>query len=199
MVYFLSHKNEEIYGYSMKALDGDVDKIQPADLTRDVGVRIRANYVYAGRPYETDHVPTRIELEGPKRMITGVYSGYGLFVDEKFKLAVEKLEPKVHQFFPIEFVWRDGSHAADRYWFVPCNRLDSVDREKTTFEFRGLWDIFGGPDKQLVFSRSRIGSHHVWIDKYIHAPTPIISEILKAELDAAGVTGAHYQHFPETD
>ncbi|MEI2296690.1 imm11 family protein [Ensifer sp. MJa1] len=199
MVYFLSHKNEEIYSYSMTALDGDVDKIRPVDLTRDVGVRVRAGYAYAGRPYEKEHVPTCIELEGPKRTITDIYSGYGLFVDEKFRLAVEKLEPNVHQFFPIDLVWKDGSHAAHRYWFVPCNRLDSVDRAKTTFEFRGLWDIFGGPDKLLVFSRSQIGSHHAWIDKYIHAPMPLISEALKAELEAAGVTGAHYNHFPETD
>jgi len=35
--------------------------------------------------------------------------------------------------------------------------------------------------------------------KFIVMPTPGISEVLKAELDAAGVTGAHYQHFPETD
>lgn len=199
MVYFLSHKNDEVYSYGIKALDGDVDKIQPTDLSRDVGVRISANYVYTGRPYEKDHIPTRIELEGPKRKIPDLYSGYGLFVDEKFKATVEKFEPDVHQFFPVEFVWKDGSHAASRYWFVPCNRLDTVDREKTTFEFRNVWFLDGSRDKDLVFNRSQIGAHHIWIDKFIVMPTPAISETLKAELDAIGLTGAHYQHFPETD
>lgn len=199
MVYFLSHNNEEIYSYGMKALDGDAARIQPVDMTRDVGVRIRAGYAYVGRPYEKEHVPTRFELEGPKRTITDVYSGYGLFVDDKFKRAVEKLEPNLHQFFPVEFVWEDGSHAASRYWLVPCARLDTVDRQKTTFEFRNVWFLDGSKDKDLVFSRSQIGDHHVWIDKFIVMPTPALSEVLKAELDAAGITGAHYQHFPETD
>lgn len=199
MVYFLSHNNEEIYSYGMKALDGDAARIQPVDMTRDVGVRTRAGYAYVGRPYEKEHVPTRFELAGPKRTITDVYSGYGLFVDDKFKRAVEKLEPNLHQFFPVEFVWEDGSHAASRYWLVPCARLDAVDRQKTTFEFRNVWFLDGSKDKDLVFSRSQIGDHHVWIDKFIVMPTPALSEVLKAELDAAGITGAHYQHFPEID
>jgi len=46
VVYFLSHKNEEIYRYTYRALDGDVGKIQAVDLTRDVGVRIRPGYSY---------------------------------------------------------------------------------------------------------------------------------------------------------
>lgn len=192
MVYFLSHKSEEIYGYIARALDGDVDKIQP------VGVRIRPNYVYCGRPIEATHLPTKIELSGPKRQIPDLYDAYALFISAKVKDVIESFEPDVHQFFPIEFVWEDGSHAADRFWFVPCNRLDTVDRAKTTFEFRNLW-FLDGSKKELVFNRSQIGSHHVWIDKFIVMPTPAIGEALKAALDAAGITGAHYQHFPETD
>lgn len=199
MVYFLSHRNDEVYSYNYRALDGDVSKIQAADLTRDVGVRIRPGYAYCGRPYEPEHIPSKIELEGPKRKIPDIYSGYGLFVDEKFKSIAGRFEPDVHQFFPVEFVWKDGSHAASRYWFVPCNRLDTVDREKTTFEFRNLWFLDGSKDKELVFNRAQIGAHHIWIDKFIVMPSPLISETLKAELDAVGLTGAHYQHFPETD
>ncbi|SDA87642.1 hypothetical protein SAMN03159448_03998 [Sinorhizobium sp. NFACC03] len=199
MVYFLSHKNEETYSYTYRALDGDVSKIQAVDLTRDEGVRIRPGYSYYGRPFESEYIPTKIELDGPKRPIPDVYSAFGLLVSEKFKGIVEKFEPNAHQFFPIELVWKDGGHAADRFWFVPCARLDTVDREKTTFEFRNVWFLDGSKDKDLVFNRSQIGDHHVWIDKFIVMPSPAISEGLKAELDAAGVTGAHYQHFPETN
>lgn len=133
-----------------------------------------------------------------ERQIPDLYDAYALFIGAKVKDVIESFEPDVHQFFPIEFVWEDGSHAADRFWFVPCNRLDTVDRAKTTFEFRNLW-FLDGSKKELVFNRSQIGSHHVWIDKFIVMPTPAISEALKAALDAAGITGAHYQHFPETD
>lgn len=199
MVYFLSHDNDEVYSYTYRALDGDVSKIQAVDLTRDVGVRIRPGYSYYGRPFESENIPSKIELDGPKRTIPDIYSAYGLLVSEKFKSVVEKFEPNVHQFFPIELVWKDGSHAADRFWFVPCTRLDTVDRQKTTFEFRNIWFLDGSKDKDLVFNRSQIGDHHVWIDKFIVMPTPAISETLKLELDAVGLTGAHYQQFPETN
>ncbi|WP_432283704.1 hypothetical protein SLT36_17610 [Aminobacter sp. BA135] len=198
MVYFLSHKNDELYAYTSQALDGDVNKIRPVDPTRDVGVRIRPNYVYCGRPIEATYLPTTIELSGPKRQIPDLYNAYALLVSAKVKHVIERFEPDAHQFFPIELVWEDGNHAAERFWFVPCNRLDTVDRAKTTFEFRNVW-FLDGSKKELVFNRSQIGAHHVWIDKFIVMPTPAISEVLKASLEAAGVTGAHYQPFPETD
>lgn len=195
MVYFMSCNNGDAYSYPYRALDGDVNQIRPADMTPDAGARIREGYAYVGRAYEPQHVPGKIELSGPRRPIRDVYDAFALLVDQKFKAAVEKLEPGLHQFFPVDLLWQDGSHAADRYWFVPCTRLDSVDREKTTFEFRGLWDLLGGPEKRLVFSRAEIGDHHVWIDKFIHVPTPIISDALKAELEAAGVTGLDFKGF----
>ncbi|TJV04208.1 MAG: DUF1629 domain-containing protein, partial [Mesorhizobium sp.] len=64
------------------------------------------------------------------------------FVSGKFREVVEKLEPGLHQFVPVELLWKDGSHAASYFWFYPCNRIDGMDREQTTHEFReksGLW------------------------------------------------------------
>lgn len=194
MAYFLTYKNDEIYSYPYRACDGDVSKISPVDLSPDAGMRMRPGPAYSGRPVLPDNVPTAIALSGPKREIPDVYEAFGLLVSESFKTAAENLEPSVHQFFPVDLRWDDGSHAAQRYWFVPGNRLDSVDRRETTFEFRGLWDILGGADKELVFNRSQIGDRHVWIDMFIHAPHPIISDALKAELEGAGISGAHYRH-----
>jgi len=107
----------------------------------------------------------------------------------------------VHQFFPVELVWKDGSHAADRYWFNICSRIDSVDREKTTKKFRNLWIMVVDPSKTLVFSRSKFGDRHVWIDKFMSS-APIarfVTETFKQEMDAAGVTGLNYKPYPETD
>ncbi len=194
MAYFLTCKNDEIYSYPFRACDGDVSRISPADLSPDGGMRVRPGAAYTGRPVRPDNIPTIVELSGPIRQIPDVYRAFGLLVSEKFKAAVERLEPGVHQFFPLELRWEDGSHAAERYWFVPGSRIDSVDRNETTFEFRGLWDILGGPDKELVFNRSRIGSRHVWIDMFIHAPHPVISDAMKAEFDRAGISGADYRY-----
>lgn len=200
MVYFLSHKNEETYSYGMKALDGDIKKIKPVDVTQDGGIEILPIRGKFGRPLEPAHIPTKIQIDGPKRELTDLREGLAFFVDEKFKDVVESLEPGVHQFFPVEFVWKDGSHAADRFWFVPCYRLDSVDRKSTTFEFRSIWYLDGDANKRLVFNRSQIGERHIWMDKYISGSSGVwISSMLKAALDEADVTGAHYQYFPETE
>jgi hypothetical protein len=106
----------------------------------------------------------------------------------------------LHQFFPVAFVWEDGGHAADRFWFVPCNRLDSVDRKQTTFEFRGVWYLDGDQTKKLVFSRAQIGNSHAWMDKFIVASSGVwISEALKRQLEAAGVTGMSLLPYDEVD
>ena len=135
-------------------------------------------------------MPTRAKIDGPKRKLTDLRSEFALLVDAKFRAEVETLEPGVHQFFPIELVWKDGSHAADRFWFVPCNRLDSVDRAKTTIIFRSFWYFDNDPSKKLVFSRAQIGDHHAWIDKFIIPSGGVwISNLLKQRLESAGVTG----------
>ncbi|WP_352664483.1 DUF1629 domain-containing protein [Mesorhizobium sp. M0621] len=121
-------------------------------------------------------------------------------MDKKFKDEVERLEPDVHQFLSVEFVWKDGSHAADRFWFVPCNRLDSVDRNETTFEFRNIWYLDGSQDKKLVFNSSQIGNCHAWMDKFISGQGGVwISDVLKEKIEQAGVTGISLQHYEETN
>jgi hypothetical protein len=198
MVYYLSADEGEIHSYGMKALDGDLKKIRPADLTPDGGIEVRPTYGKAGRPFEIEHVPTRIRLEGPKRDLTDLRADFGLFVDGKVRTEVEKLEAGVHQFFPVTFFWEDGSHAADRFWFVPCNRLDSVDRKETTFAFKGIWYLDGSTDKKLVFNRAQIGSHHAWIDKFITPMSGVwISNALKKGLEEAGVTGMSLRVYAE--
>ena len=200
MVYFLNADPGELYSHGVKPLDGDIDKVKPLDLTPDGGVEVEPLPVSFGRPLDPQHVPTRAKIDGPRRKLTDLRTGLGLLVDVKFKAEVEALEPGVHQFFPIELVWKDGSHAADRFWFVPCNRLDSVDRAKTTKEFRSFWLFGSDRSKKLVFNRSQIGSHHAWIDKFILPTGGVwISNLLKQRLESAGVTGMYLVPYDEVD
>ncbi len=200
MVYYLSCDEGEEYSYGMKALDGDLKKIRPADLTQDGGIEILPIRGKFGRALESTHMPTRIRIEGPKRPLTDLRDGYGMFVDAKFKAELEKIEPGIHQFFPIAFLWEDGSPAGERFWFNPCHRLDSVDRTNTTFEFRNLWYLDGDPAKKLVFNRTQIGNRHAWMDKFISGMGGIwISETLKRNLEAAGVTGMALRAYEEVD
>ena len=53
-----------------------------------------------------------------------------------------------------------------------------------------------------MFSRPRIGDHHIWVDKYYGGPTIFMSNALYKALKKARVTGLDWGYlteFPETD
>ncbi|MCP4183428.1 MAG: hypothetical protein GY761_08930 [Hyphomicrobiales bacterium] len=198
MVYRFFQDDQEMYSYETVRLDGDLYKVGPVDLTQDDGLEINPFSTYAGRAVDPTHLPTKVKVKGPKRNITDVYMGGGYLVDGKFKDVVEQLEPDVHQFFPVELFWSNDTSAGQRYWFFPCNRLDTVDRDKTTKLFRNLWYPRGGGE--FVFSRNLIGKHHIWIDKFMVSTIGILmSNEMHDALVAAGITGMGFESFEETD
>ncbi|MBA4613950.1 DUF1629 domain-containing protein, partial [Stappia taiwanensis] len=86
-------------------------------------------------------------------------------VSGKMRDAIEVLEPGVHQFQLVELIWSDGSHAADYFWFNICNRVDGMDREKTTHPFNdriGRWSFVEG--RKYVVSLKQTAGFHAWID-----------------------------------
>lgn len=194
MVWFLGQDSGEMYDYGgIDALDGDWRKVQPIDASRDDGIPIVPTCSNQGRPLDTAFMPTRIRVNGPKRDLVDVLPGYSsLLVDQRFKDAVEALEPGVHQFFPIALEWKDGSPAGSRYWFNPCSRIDSIDREQSTKRFRNKWKQ-AGPG-EFVFNRDQIGDRHVWIDKFVSGNRPFLTDTLKARLDESGTTGLLFEH-----
>jgi len=198
MVYRFFQADDEMFSYAVERLDGDLNKVGPVDVTQDDGAVIREYNTVAGRAIDPSHLPTKVEIKGPKRGITDVYLAGGTLVDEKFRSIVEALEPGVHQFFAVDLLWSDGSSAGSRYWFFVCNRLDTVDREKTTKNFRNLWSNRG--DGEFIFNRGQIGGHHIWVDKFT---TPFMGILMSNEMhDAlveAGITGIGSNFFEETD
>ena len=107
----------------------------------------------------------------------------GFVVSPRFRDLVEQFEPGVHQFVPVEICRTpDGPPVATYYWFIICQRVDSVDREHTTFVWKapedephaGYWSdrrfdpktfkMVQDPDAKLVFSNEQIGRHHIWND-----------------------------------
>lgn len=197
MIYNIRPENTETYSYEFKRIEDNLDKVKVIDDTPDEGLPFRTHGNRSGRAIESDYLPKKIQLGGPKRDIPEIYSPTGsLLVNDKFKDIVEELEPNVHQFFPIELIWKDGSHASNKYWFNPCNRLDSVDREKTTCLFENIWKPYRGGD--LVFNLDKIGNCHAWIDKFISAGPIFISEILANKLEAANLSGLGLYEYDST-
>ncbi len=188
----------EVAGFTVgrDVLDGDPIKIEYLETTLDQGLNptFKAGRLYAGRPVKPDHVPTRVKWSSKKHPPYDVFMLRGLIlVSDDFKEIIERHEPDVHQFFPVQAIYKDGSKAGQMYFFNICNRLDTMDRERATTKFDGVhWDPASG---DFVFSKRLIGDHHAWKDKFIH-PGRFLSDTVKSEIEKMGLTGITFHGFP---
>jgi len=159
---------------AMRPLDGDLRKVEYVDATRDwdsIGGWFKPGDMNLGRAIKPDHLPTMVFYKGKRYGIPEVISGCKMFlVNDRFKGIVESIEPDVHQYFPVDVVWEDGTLAQKMYIFNICNRLDAVSREASTAELQKgiMWEPSTG---KMVFSTTRVGDHHIWIDRHIVAPS----------------------------
>jgi hypothetical protein len=191
VVYLLGEDNPDTLSYGYKELDGDIGKVEAIDLSKDGGTTLRIGaMVNRGRPVHGDHMPTKIMREGQKRPTPDVVFTWSMpLVNDAFRETVERFEPAVHQFFPVDILWKDGSLAGKRYFLVVCNRLDSVHRDLTTMRFNGvLWEPVPGGNSHTVFDKSKFAGKHLWRDKHLIS-APLLSNELAQALREAGITG----------
>lgn len=205
-MYYLGSKPTLGHYSGIEPLDGDMSKIEVADKTPDVGFSPHRAPTCQGRPILTDHIPTKVEWQesGP---VSDVETVRGvLVVPKRFCEIVNQLEPNIHQFPPVDFLDPKGAFLAKRYFFIVCNRLDSVDRKNTTLILADgrLWmpasdiarrwpekipngfDVKAKP--KLVFSNAQIGNKHAWCDKFLlHGP--YLSDALGSALEVENFTG----------
>lgn len=216
MVYWFSATPVLNYRANVVPLDGDINKIRTIDQTPDGGPDTQS--VYAGRPCATDFFPSKMEWQGPDDPTTiGDFNDTNLLnVSEAAKTLIESLEPGVHQFVPVQYSGKSGRHLENRYFWVVCNRLDSVNRRGTTYVLRkGLsWrpasdlirrgeldlippglDVKAPP--MFVFERAQIGNAHIWRDKHIDIGGPLVSDRFVGAINALGLTGAQFNEAGE--
>jgi hypothetical protein len=189
--------------------DGDIEKIVVEDDTPDGGMYFgHGQALFSGRRVDATTVPTEMRAHG-----TGLVPDYGrtyglMYVSDKFKEVVERIEPGKHQFLPFQIIGPKKRHVADMWFMIVCIRIDSVDRTLTTKAlYRGvMWQpakevpreywpehITAETPSRLVFNLSQIGGHHLWFDKHIGtAQVPYSSDILVDCLKAANVTGVTF-------
>jgi len=174
-------------------VDGDMKKVENEDRRIDIGINppdwsIAMRF---GRRVKTEFLPTRIRpTTNQNRMPDFAIVRLAQICSAKFRDVVEILEPGVHQFVPVEVVRKNGDHVADMFWFVPCNRLDTLELELLypPVNHHGRYRGAGG-DSRIVFSRSRIGDHHVWIDKRVISGFIWVSDKFHDAAVEAGLIG----------
>ncbi|MCK7611692.1 imm11 family protein [Roseibium sediminicola] len=196
VIYSFGAREEAPHMIGCAPLDGDVKKIEYVDTTRDKGHTplFDAGELYAGRAVKPDHVPTRAQW-GSKRYPPPdvVYTRKMYLVSEAFKDIIERHESGVHQFFPVELVYKDGSFARQMYFFNICTRLDGMDREQATAQLiKGI--AFEPRTGELVFSLKQIGDAHAWVDKHVIYGNFLSSAVVD-EMKQQGLTGIGFKPF----
>lgn len=164
------------------------------------GTRIEETAEYQGVPVDMSGLPKTVRFGGHARELVDLQKEAGHFlVSGRMRDVIEALEPGVHQFQPVELIWKDGSHAADFFWFNICNRVDGMDREKTTHPFNeriGIWSFVEG--RKYVVSLKQTAGFHAWIDSRLTSGSVFVSEDFKAAMAASEVTGIGFNTFETT-
>jgi hypothetical protein len=201
------------YSIGSTPLDGDIDKVRVADKTPDGGDLFGA--FESGRAVDTTLMPTKMRWDGGKIKMPDFDRSHCINVSERAKALIERFEPHVHQFIPVDYYYGTSDVKERRYFFICCNRIDSLDHDKTTFVLRHIvtttnievnyWapiqdlvrngeqhlippHLTAKTDSNWVFSLARIGNKHLWHDKFMSKGT-WLSDTLSDAIVEAGLTG----------
>lgn len=145
----------------------------------------------SGRLVKPESVPKTIRWKS-KRKLLDYETVFRRTVSDRFRALIEEIELGVHQFEPIQFINKDGSELATRWFWQVCNRLASTDPETTNFDIsRGVWlpPLLG--DRRLYFDEKRIGDVKFWHDKHLGGG-PYITDAVKQRIEEAGITGVYF-------
>ncbi len=157
------------------------------DLTQTEKRRLENGWSAMGGGFRVkeDHIPQKIQWvdRSSKRAIPDVIQFGYVAISERFKDLIEKFEPGVHQFFPVE-MYRNKKEppVATYYWINVCNRVFGVNREKTTYERHGdpnghgMWLPTDDPDSKLVFNSDIVRPFTLWIEPEVGNPSFYCSE-----------------------
>lgn len=186
----------------LDGFDGDIPALNPIN---DGGVGWSGRT--GGVPVDGSHFPKRMKWKERSGILIPDFDKYPEpNVSEKAKAAIESLEPQSHQFFPVEYLDRNGNHLENRYWLVVGNRIDSVDRNHTNLVLSdtGAWiqarvlailgkelpsHIDPTAKPKLVMSLAAIGTLHLWKDKHLSGGGMFISDKMAQVFKSLGLTG----------
>lgn len=143
-----------------------------------------------------DHEPPRFLQTFVGKGQLGAFMGAGIYlVNEALKTIIERLEPEVHQFFPIEIRTPHNKikiYPEPYYIFVISQYLDSFSAKNSDDSFyrvsgnRYRHDETKEAMTSLAFSKAAIGKAHLWLERGFH-DLICLSDQLEAEIITAGL------------
>lgn len=171
-------------------LIADPDSVELNVVERENLERGRTGMGY-GYPVDPNGAPKKMLWSGRRKPLPEAIMSSFLAVSGRFRNLVEQYEPDIHQFVPVEIYQRkDTDPVATFYCLNVCNRLDSLDKEKTTHARKldylgaGFWSSVGIPDAKIVISRDQTQGCHLWYDPYLMGGVYCSESFGRAALDA---------------
>lgn len=190
MVYVLDYEPAGSSYPRADLVEGRRDFI-PEDPTPDGGA-----FIYdpaSGRRVKPESV-ARVIRRYTKRKLLDYENQFVGSVSARFRDLIEEIEPGVHQFLPLRVIGKDDELLEDRWTWIICNRLDSVDRERSTGELdRRVYGARKGVPFRLVFSLEAIGRAKFWRDKH-YSIGRLATDEVKERLVAERITGVRFIH-----
>lgn len=177
---------------------------------KEMGIEEKISYHEFGKKYFSDLGPL---APGEMPQHFGVFKNYKTLgsliqlnyrlhaVDETLKSIITRLEPDVHQFWPIRITLPKGQDYPVPYYGMVIRRfLNSFVVEKSA---PGSWRKLGGGDHRVLYvpysankaccaglalSQAAIGDAHLWRETMLDpGPNIFFSDTLQAEIKSAGL------------
>lgn len=182
-----------------KRLYDDGDYISYKYFTRmkfveEFGSRLQG-YPPIGR-IEAHEAPNRFETMESYTLGSLIrFPDYLLAVDERLKNSIERLEPEVHCFFPIEILTRWGVPYPDKYFVMVIGQFrDSFSPKQSDPnswiklpDGRTFYEEKKRPMSGLALSGEIFGGAHLWRERRMSNPLICFSDELITQIDDAGL------------
>lgn len=186
----------EVVEGNLQRLGPDGEFVELEDYTPDGGGGLKRGFALSsGRRVKPESLP-KVMRWMSQRQLLDYEAAFVPTISERFRALIEEIEPRVHQFEPIEFIAKDRSPLGSRWFWQVCNRLDTVDREKTDLVMGNvIWrtDESIPKDQRIgyVFNLFQIGNAQFWFDKH-QCSMKLCSDKAKIRIEAAGITGLQF-------
>lgn len=139
-------------------------------------------------------LPDKFQADRGYKSLSSLITVHSLLaVDEELKSIIEKLEPGVHQFWPIKILMPRGKVYPKQYYgMIIGNFRDSFVPEESEYvrytkEVDSYWGCFGtkADHAKLTFSLEKIGGAHLFREKRVSSPRILISDELQSAIAEA--------------
>jgi hypothetical protein len=146
---------------------------------------------------EEHELPKTLKTFKPYTNLGSLISTCGFWAaDDAFKNIVERLEPNLHQFYPIQIIMPKGKiYPKPYYMLVMGQYFDSFSAEKSdegSFEepHNGYSSVQHRTKKYVIglaFLKDVFGTAHMWRERHFRTPEILISDAMHAEIIKAGL------------